>query len=502
MSKPEKKGKRKMGKEPPLQITCPLVKDYAVGKPPTTTEIEAMVPEAEREKQPFTGTAAKGKVSLKSAVKGKKPPKINFKNVQEARQLNNDSKMVALKSETKKGGQLIILNCKTEEEAKKFLQMTKIKNQKVKIVKAANRSSTFEEKTVNQPLTDTKEPVTKVITAPDPVAPTVQVTVATAGKNTEPHADSSFIMTHSPPESKRLDSTTSGFIYTLETRATSPQFNFMSIPMATVNTVDKVYAAPPIAQNHMDTDSSLPPKRTRSNSSLEQRRPVFLSDHSFDKGRSRGRKRIISSSSSSLSSNDRGRGRTMNHRNRRSSSSFSSSSSSSSSDRKKRSSRKSKNRNRRSRRSYSSSASSYSDLLGRVSARYSNKQHADNNMGLIVPKTDLNVETAVPTRMPSRRSSSVDFSNFSLMRISNSTRSITNLYSFGVPVPYSNKTSFSHRIYTESSGSSILDGDETGSDFSYADSDISDGSLRTRSKHSSYRGNRYKAERTPSLKVM
>lgn len=501
MSKPEKKGKRKKAKEPPLQITCPLVKDYAVGKPPTTTEIEAIVPEAEREKQPFTGTAAKGKVSLKSAVKSKKPPKINFKNVQEARQLNNDNKMVALKSETKKGGQLIILNCKTEEEAKKFLQMTKIKNQKVKIVKATNRSSTFEEKTVNQPLTDTKEPVTTVITAPGPAAPTVQVTVATAGKNTESLADSPIIMTLPPPESKRLDSTTSGFIYTFETRATSPQFNFMSIPMATVNTVDKVYAAP-ITQNHVDTDSSLPPKRTRSNSSIERRRPISLSDYSSAKGKPRGRKRLVSSSSSSLSSSDRGRSRTKNHRKGHNSSSFLSSSSSSSSDRRKRSSRKSRNRDRRSRRSYSSSTSSYSDLRGRVSTRYSNKQYAYHNMDLIVPKTDLNMETAVPTRMPSKRSSSVDFSNFSLMRISNSTRNITNLYSFGVPVPNSNKTSFSHRIHTESSESSMLDGDETGSDFSYVDSDISDGSLRTRSKHSSHRGNRYKAEQAQSLKVM
>ncbi|VDL19939.1 unnamed protein product [Hymenolepis diminuta] len=499
MSKPEKKGKRKKTKEPPLQITCPLVKDYAVGQPPTTTEIEAIVLEAEREKQPFTGTAAKGKVSLKSSVKGKKPPKINFKKVQEARQLNNDNKMVALKSETKKGGQLIILNCKAEEEAKKFLQMTKIKNQKVKIVNATNRSSVFEEKTVNQPLTDTKEPVTTVITAPGPAEPTVQVTVATAGKNTEPLADSPIIMTLPPPESRKLDSATSGFIYTFETRATSPQYNFMSVPMATVNTVDKVYAAPPITQNRMDTDSSLPPKRTRSNSSIERRRPISVSDHSSDKGKLRSRKRLVSSSSSS---SDRGRGRTKNHRKRRNSSSFSSSSSSSSSDRKKRSSRKSRNRDRRSRRSYSSSTSSYSDLRGRVSTRYSNKQYADHNMDLIVPKTDLNVETAVPTRIPLRRSSSVDFSNFSLMRISNSTRSITNLYSFGVPVPYSNKTSFSHRIHTESSESSMLDGDETGSDFSYVDSDISDGSLRARSKHSSYRGNRYKAEKAQSLKVM
>nr|CDS33186.1 hypothetical protein HmN_000492300 [Hymenolepis microstoma] len=481
MSKQEKKGKEKKVKEPPLQVTCPLVKEYVVGKPPTIVEIEAMVPEAEGEKQPFTGTAAKGKVSLKSAVKGRKPPKINFKNVKEARQLNNNNMMVALTSETKKGGNLILLKCMTNEEAMKFLQLAKTKNQNVKVVKAANKVPNVEEAKVGQTPTDTREPVATAAAPPGPSSPAVLVTVTTGDKNIE-QGDSTNMVPYSPSKPKRLDSTTSGYIHTFTTRATSPQFDPISIQSATLNTVGEVFSAPPLIEDHRDMNSSLPPKRSSLPSHSERHRPVSHIDHSYNKSKSRSRKGFASSSSSSVSSSDRRRDQTRNH--------HSSPTSSSSNGRKKRSAGKSRIHDKRSRPSYSSSSSSYSSSRGRTSTRYSNKQYNGNN-----------VEAVIPTRMPTKRSQSVDLSNFSLMRISNSTRSITNLYSFGVPVPYSTRTSFSHRIYTGSSESSILDEDGTRSDSSYVDNDASDGSLRTRSKHSSRHANRYKSDQYPSLKL-
>ncbi|VDO04758.1 unnamed protein product [Rodentolepis nana] len=487
MSKQEKKGKEKKVKEPPLQVKCPLVKDYAIGKAPKIAEIEAMVSEAEGEKQPFTGTAAKGKVSLKSAVKGKKPPKINFKNVKEARQLSNDNTMVALTSETKKGGNLIMLKCMTGEEAIKFLQLVKAKNQNVKVVKASNKTTNFAEATVAQAPTDTKEPVVTEITAPGPTSPTALVTVTTGDKNNEPSVGSPNYSL----EPKRLDSTTSGYIHTYTTRATSPQFDLTSMPSTTLNTVGEVFSVPPLFEDNGDANLSLPPKQSNLQSRSERHRPVPLTDPSYNKSKSRDLRGFASSSSSSASSNDRRHDQKKNQNMRPSI--YSLSTSSSSSEANKRSPKSSRIFVQNSRPSYSSSSSSYSSSRGRVSTKYSNKQYNGNN---------VEAGAVVPTRSLAKRSQSVDLSNFSLMRISTSTRSITNLYSFGVPLPYSTKTSFSHGVYPGSSESSILDEDGTRSDFSYAGSDASDGSFRTGSKHSSYHSNRCKSDQYPSLKVM
>ncbi|KAM7540604.1 hypothetical protein Aperf_G00000037526 [Anoplocephala perfoliata] len=471
----------------PLPCTCPFVKDYIISEPPTAAEIEDFVVQSEGEKLPFTGTIAKGKASLKSPVKGKKPPKIAFKKVAEARHCTNDIKVCAIKQETKKAGQLTLLKFNSEEDVEKFISMLRLKNPSVKVVKSTDRQP------MGDPMTslsaDNKDRL---------ISPTGLKISVTSNKDKE-HSKQTH-MSSSTPHLKQIDTTTSALNIMHTSRSTSPQYDIHH-----KNIVDITHKMPsaeryePNRRTYRDT-SPPPPKSRSYDSSKHRHSRVSVSSQTSHKSKPRNRRGLKSllSSSSSLSSTDgkhRTRSSSRNHGRRSSSSSLSSIY-------RKRRSQKSRSHDRRSRRvdKSGSSSCSYSGLSGSKTpvSRHSNKLYT--NSDLIIPKNEMHLESGGP----SRRFSSVNHSIFSLMRIAKSQRSITNLYSFGVALPHST-TSLSHRISSNSSGgagSSLnISESRNGSNSSYISSSTSDVTMMTRNMHSSHQESKYRSMQSPSPQV-
>lgn len=532
MSKKEKKAKEK--KSGSLSCVCPFVKDYTVSNPPSATEIEDFVVQSEGEKEPFTGTIAKGKASFKSPVKSKKPPKIAFKNVAEARHCNNDTNMCAIRCETKNGGQLILLKFSSVEDVQQFISMLKLKNPNVKVVKTTKGQPTTESMTSApadkkdrpispiarkmsttsnqdkkpseqtpetasapqlQQMTD-RQPTTDSMASSSadkmdrPISPTTRKMSITTNQDNKPSEQAP--VPAFAPHLKQIDTATSAFTIMYMAKATSPQYDILSHNIVASTQAPSIERCEP--NQRIYTNSSLPPPpKLRSHDSREPKRnSVLLSSRTSLKSKPRNRKRLKSSSSSSPLSSINGkhltRGSSRNQYGRSSGSSLST-------NRRKRRSQKSKNFSCRGDRP--SSSSPYSSFSGsRTSvSRYANKTYTNSNS--ITPKNEMHLESS----RPSRRFSSVDYSFFSLMRISNYQKSITNLYSFGAELSHS-KTSLSHKISSASSRSqsSLLNVSESknGSNSSYISSSTSEESVRTRSMHSPCQECKFRPIRSPS----
>ncbi|CDS40974.1 expressed protein [Echinococcus multilocularis] len=535
--------KKKKKAQAEVKCLCSATKGYKVGgEEPSQLMMEELAPQSGSVTDAQIATIGKSKVIFKPTGGEKVVPKIPYKGIVELRQFNTDLKVCVVRAEKKKVGILVVLKFSTEDECKNFISLVKGKNSKVMV----SRSTTRTRQTVHDTLVTQREPngTAALPISPSPVLPYQSSPISTKQQPLNPS------IAHSPSDHSKLVSTSSTkpkvhtdlqHPYNTETSrieavTTTSSWSVLFISRGT---------SPPSVSIHQQQTSQVQKKPliSRGTEMINQRKKSSSSSLSLSRApdqqklesdnRMSQRYPKRSSSSQSLKSHSLGRHKKSNPRSRKkhknTRKSFSSSSFRSHDKRRQNPSTMRNRHGSLHRRKLSvSSNSSFDKWIRQNKIKSANHVRGLHNVSLSISSSYSSSEFKERDKSKPRnhdgqsskvnqrrrgnkrdivRSSSVDLSSFSLMRISASQKSITSLHSFGVSHPFTT-TILSHRLSSSTSSrskcsrsvsTSSWNSNESG--ISFVSNSVSEVTQRTRSLHSSYHDQRHKHLRGPSLQI-
>lgn len=544
-----KGAKKKKGVQVDAKCLCSATKIYAVGDEAPSGSMDELALQSRSVMEGQIVTIGKSRATFKPIGKEKMIPKVLYKDIVEVRQFNADLKICMVRAEKKKTGRLLMLNFSSEDECEKFVSLVKSKNSKVMV----SRSRTQSEQIVpNTPTAQRESNDTMALPLPpspvlihqsSPVSLKQQSLKLNIADNPSDHSKLASVPSTQLKSHADLQHLHNTGIPKIETVTATSAWNVLFISQGTsplsiainqqqtsqaqketlisqgtkmVNQREKPFSSSPrlsvtahqhklksenqMNQRHSSKSSSsgspstlsLRRRRKSTPRSCENHKNVrqLFSSSSFGSGdvrhqkhsALRSRKVLVYKRTSSTSSNSspnecvrQNKAKSGDHGRRVHKVTLSRENAYSSGDVKREDSK------------FVVDRSTNEKFQG-------NGKASKENQGQLGNKRDV-------------RSSSVDLSSFSLMRISASRSSVTSLYSFGILNPFSTSI-LSHRLASSASdqsrssssiSTSSRRSNESGT--SFARSSVSETTQRTRSLHSSYHGRHYKRLRDPPRQV-